>query len=139
MDEYSSVPNHLAPNAAAKKPREFWISEKTPGGYFYAFEEAHIADNFKGVHVIEASYAKELEAEIERLKDLAAGNMCGYCWREMEEKSEPGLKEENDRLRKQNEKHLELFSDLNAVLKTAMHNGHHDLIQRVADVCKGDE
>lgn len=43
----------------------------------------------------------DLEAEVEKFRDLAAGNICGYCWKEMEERSEPGLKEENDRLRKQ--------------------------------------
>lgn len=42
-------------------------------------------------------------------------------------------------LTKQLEKQTELLHDLNVVLKTAMHNGHHDLIQRVSDVCKGDE
>jgi hypothetical protein len=30
----------------------------------------------------------------------------------------------------------ELLHDLDAILKTALHNGHHDLIQRVSEACK---
>jgi cell division protein FtsB len=35
--------------------------------------------------------------------------------------------------------HKELLHDLDAILKTALHNGHHDLIQRVSEVCKDDK
>lgn len=33
-------------------------------------------------------------------------------------------------------KMTELLIDLDAVLKTAMHNGHHDLIARVSEMAK---
>ncbi len=30
----------------------------------------------------------------------------------------------------------DLLRDLNEILPTALHNGHHDLIQRVKEICK---
>lgn len=74
---------------------------------------------------------EKLQGENERLHRVIA--------KELTENDEIGaeytyvvcLQDENRKLR-------ELLHDLNAVLKTAMHNGHHDLIQRVSDVCKDE-
>lgn len=49
----------------------------------------------------------------------------------------PQLLDAYEKLQVENAELKELLADLDMVLKTAMHNGHHDLIQRVSDVVKG--
>ena len=54
---------------------------------------------------------------------------------EPEPKSIPEMMN-NARLIASSPEMFELLEDLDAVLSTALHNGHHDLIQRVKDLLK---
>lgn len=54
-------------STSEQKPREFWICNKKmeAGGFYYAEEKEKQPDLYPHyTHVIEASYAKELEAKL---------------------------------------------------------------------------
>ena len=76
-----------------------------------------------------------LEKLRKRFEDAVAKHFAGYVQAEDLPFLDEALLEieKRDKLIKEM---TELLIDLDAVLKTAMHNGHHDLIARVSEMAK---
>lgn len=125
-----------------QKPKEFWLLLSKAGDYpdlVYRME-TH-ASNANTVHAIEYSAYEKLKIKLlfyELDKAFAeVGGVKTYP-RTMEDyRREIDLLRGNLRQRlTQANKMFEVLEDLDTILATALHNGHHDLIARVKEIVK---